>query len=273
MAVDSGTTWLVTGGAGLLGQHVVRAARDAGVQLAAPTSSELDVRSTPDVDAAIDALRPAAVLHLAYRKDARGVIVDGSANVARAAARHGARLVHLSTDAVFAGRPEPYVEADHATPVTNYGRWKAEAEGAVRAIDASAVLVRTSLMYRIDEPAPCQRDVIDALEGRSSMRFFTDEVRCFSAVDDVAAAVVHLASAPEVSGPLHVACPDPLDRATFARHVARWWGLDPDLVPTATIAESGMDRPARVVLDTTTARDLGLRCRTVTEALVRSHSS
>ena len=79
-------------------------------------------------------LRPDVVIHTAYRQDEDDVNTVGSENVARAAAAVGARLVHLSTDVVFDGRKgAPYVEDDPVSPVTDYGRAKAEAEVRVAA--------------------------------------------------------------------------------------------------------------------------------------------
>ena len=82
-----------------------------------------------DADAVLEVfgrLRPDAVIHTAYRQEgetAREIVVDGSANVARAAAAVGARLVHLSTDVVFDGRKgAPYVGVEDApAPCTAYG--------------------------------------------------------------------------------------------------------------------------------------------------------
>jgi dTDP-4-dehydrorhamnose reductase len=258
---------LVTGGSGLLGRHVVAMAAAAGWEVNAPSSAELDVRDAGTVDRLVEAVRPAAVAHLAYRRDDRQVIVEGSSNIADAAAAVGARLVHMSTDALFAGRHEPYTEADAPTPVHDYGRWKAAAETEVATRCDGAVSIRTSLMYAGDGTAPCQVDVRRVLDGEATMAFFTDEFRCFTRVDDVAAAVLHLAGDPSVTGPLHVVATDPVDRAAFARHVARWLGRDPDAVPVGSIAASGLDRPGRVVLDATRAASHGITCRPLAEGL------
>lgn len=230
------------------------------------------VRASPEGEVNRDVAPTLAIAHLAYRRDERDTIVDGSANVARAATRHGARLVHLSTDALFAGRREPYTEADTPDPVHDYGRWKTEAEREVAGHCPSAVLVRTSLMYLGDGTSPCELDVRRVLEGGSSMRFFTDEIRCFTHVDDVAAAVLRLAdpqhpTASGVTGPLHVAAAEPIDRASFARLVAARSGFDPAAVPTSTIADSRLVRPARVVLDVGAATRLGITCRNVSATL------
>ena len=58
------------------------------------------------------------------------------------------------------------------------------------------------------------------------MTFYADEIRCPVQVDDLAAALVELAAGTR-HGPLHVAGPDAVDRATFARMIAAAAGLDP----------------------------------------------
>ena len=90
-------------------------------------------------------LRPTVVIHTAYRQDGRGAwqtTVDG-AHIATAAARVGARLVHLSTDVVFDGRKgSPYVEHDPRSPVTEYSRAKAEAERRAGRLSGGAARAR-----------------------------------------------------------------------------------------------------------------------------------
>ncbi len=257
----------VTGGGGLLGRHLLRAAEQRGWDVVAPGSALLDIRDTAAVHAHITAARPDAVVHLAYRGNDPEVIVDGSADVAAAAAAVGARLVHLSTDVVFGGRPEPYVETDALSPLTDYGRWKAAAEAAVATTHPQAVLVRTSLIYAVDGPCPMMNDVSAALTGGSTIRFFTDEVRCPVHAGDLAEAVAALAARDDVAGPLHIAGPDALSRADIAGRVARWLGLDPTQVLRTSLAESGLVRPGVVVLDSARAVSLGIVCRPIDEVL------
>ena len=136
----------VTGGSGFLGSALIAVALEEGWQVVAPSSSALDIRDREAMIATIGELEPTTVVHLAYRKDDRTNIVDGSRHVAEAAAAFGSRLIHMSTDVVFGGRLEPYVEADNPDPANDYGRYKVEAELAVCAALPTATIVRTSLL-------------------------------------------------------------------------------------------------------------------------------
>jgi dTDP-4-dehydrorhamnose reductase len=226
------------------------------------------------VRSALGDARPLAVAHLAYRRDERDTIVDGSANVARAAAALGARLVHVSTDVVFGGRDEPYTEHDRPDPSIDYGRHKLAAEEAVAALAGEAVIVRPSLLLAtLPDRSPAQQLVVDAVEGRADLAFFEDEIRCPARASDVAAAVLALGTMPEVHGVLHVAGPRATSRAELARAIAVELGLDPARVLTSTITASGAHRPARVVLDSSRAAALGLAPRDPFGARVRPRSS
>jgi dTDP-4-dehydrorhamnose reductase len=257
----------VTGGGGFVGWHLIRMAPEMGFEVMAPPSAALDVRNQRSVHEAIVGWKPHAVVHLAMRPGDRRSIVDASGFVAEAAAAARARLVHVSTDMVFSGRPQPYREGDAPFPILDYGRWKADAEARVAAADPGALVVRTSMLFGTDRPGQPQLDVQAALRGGSSMTFFTDEVRCPAHADDLARALLLAAREPTWSGPLHVAGPVPFTRAEFASLVARWWGLSPAALRTGTAEALGLVRPHRLVLDCTLAASRGVHCRDPREVL------
>ncbi len=258
---------LVTGGSGFLGQHLGIASEAEEWEVFAPPSTMIDVRQRDRVIDEICSWRPTAIVHLAYRRGDRLTIVEGSRHVAEAASRCDARLVHVSSDAIFPGRPQPYREYDTPFPITDYGVMKLEAERAVMAECPSAVIVRTSLLYGTRRPASIQTDVEDVMTGRSTIRFFTDEYRCPAHASDVAAAISSLAIQPDIRGPLNIAGPEAVSRADLAASFARWMGFDPRYLTTGSLALAGTVRPTRVVLDTTLAASYGLTCRSLSEAL------
>ena len=258
---------LITGGSGLLGQHLAIASEAEEWELFAPPSTMIDVRQRERVIDEIDTWKPTAIVHLAHRRGDRATIVEGSRNVAQAAANCGAHMVHVSSDAIFPGRPEPYREYDTPQPITEYGLMKLESERAVAAECPGAVLVRTSLLYGTRRPASIQTDVERAINGKLAMTFFTDEYRCPAHAADVGAALSSLAARPDIRGPLNVAGPEAISRADLAATFARWMGLDPRGLTTGVLALAGTIRPAHVVLDTALATSYGLHCRSLAETL------
>lgn len=251
----------VTGGSGFLGRHIVNGPASAGWEIVAPSSRAVDLRNADTIASIIDDWKPTAIIHTAYRKDDRASIVDATRNIAESAARHRCRLIHVSSDALFRGRLAPYTEADRPTPITDYGRHKAEAEALVAAIVPDALIVRTSLLFGLGQLSGHELAVRHVISGRSDMAFFTDEIRSAVIVDDVAAALVRVAQLGDLQGYLHLGGPEPLSRAELAVRTARRRGWDPSKLTFSTLADSGLVRPSRVVLDSSLAASHGLQLR------------
>jgi dTDP-4-dehydrorhamnose reductase len=255
----------VTGLGGHLGRELGRRAPAAGWELTGVTgSAEIDIRDGPAVLRAVTGARPDVVVHTAYRQDDASVNVEGTRAVAAAAAAAGARLVHISSDVIFAGTgTRALTEDDEPGPVTPYGVSKLQAEGLC---PPDALIVRTSLIYGGPEPAAQEQMALDVADGVRDMAFFTDELRCPVAVADLAAAVLELAAL-DIAGPLHVAGADALTRLEFARLICAHHGRDPDALRGEP---GGPERPKHVVLDCARARALlRVRLRGAREVLSR----
>ena len=265
-------TVLVVGASGYLGSEVAALASASGRPVAGTSTtgsggwSRLDITDRSATLELLAAVRPQLVVNAAYRASSWAACADGAAHVALAAAAVGARLVHVSTDALHAGRPKPYLDAEPPTPIHAYGAAKAAAETAVAAIMPAAAIVRTSLIIGDGRSAQIQL-ALDIATGRRAGALFTDEFRRPVAVRDLAAAVLELAG-DGYQGLINVAGPETMSRAELGRRAAAAHGLDPAAVPTSTTAESGLvARPGTVLLDSALAESLlKTRLRPASEA-------
>jgi dTDP-4-dehydrorhamnose reductase len=261
---------LVTGGAGYLGSEVARLAEERGWDVVATRLRRappygrpvpLDIRDADAVARVFVEHGPEVVIHTAYRQaddEVEDAVVAGTRNVARAARRAGARLVHVSTDLVFDGEREGrYTEDDEPRPVSRYGEAKLAAERLVRELHPDALTVRTSLLY--GKPGPQE-----ALALRDDLAFYTDEIRTPARVEELAAALLELAQT-ELAGTLHVAGPDAVSRYELARLLAAAQGRDPDEIRGAP---GPPGRARNVALDSSRAAGiLRTRLRGPMEAL------
>jgi dTDP-4-dehydrorhamnose reductase len=269
---------LVTGATGHLGGEVVARAVEAGWEVCGtsrtdPAFERLDVRDGPAVAALVRRFRPAAAVHTAYLQDgpdAFAVTATGAGHVASACADAGVRLVHLSTDVVFDGRAcRPYGEVDAPSPVTDYGRAKAEAERLVAAADPGAAIVRTSLLYG-GRGGRHEALILAVARGERRLGFFVDELRCPVHVADLARALLELAGRP-YAGPIHLGGADAVSRFQFARLVADAHGYAGVELEGERSAGRRDPRPLDCRLDSSRAAELlATRLRGVREVLGRA---
>lgn len=255
---------LVTGGrTGYLGRHVVAVA--AHHDVVAVGSADADVRDPAAVDALVERCRPDAVVHTAYVQADPEVTGTGAVHVARAAARVGARLVLVSSDVVFGGRPVPYDETATPDPVSAYGAAKVLAETAALASGADVVVARTSLILGDGESK--HEQLFRELAGGADGALFEDERRCPVHVADLAAALVELAGN-DVRGVLHLGGADATSRLELGRLVARRDGLDPSALRAGRRSDLAEPGPVDVRLDSSlAARLLTTRLRGAREFL------
>lgn len=150
--------WLVAGAGGMLGRDVVEVlAGTPGVTVTGLTRAALDITDAAAAEAAVaghDVVVNAAGWTdvdgaEAAEAEATRVNGEGTRCLAAACARHGAVLLHVSTDYVFPGdATRPYPEDAPTGPVNAYGRGKLAGEVAVRELlPERGFVVRTAWLY------------------------------------------------------------------------------------------------------------------------------
>lgn len=149
---------LVTGAAGLVGNHLARTlARDHDVL--ALKRSDLDISDRDAVNRYVSAVKPSLIVNCAVIQvdeseqnpsKAQAVNVEGPRFLAAAASRLDAEIIHFSSQYAFDGEPvgrAPYTIKDEPRPVNVYGSTKVASEETVRDACARSYIIRTSWVY------------------------------------------------------------------------------------------------------------------------------
>lgn len=263
--------WAVTGAGGMLGTEVVALLRAGGEPVRALDRAALDVT---DGDAVTRALAGADVVvscaaytavDAAEADEATAFAVNavGAQHVARAAVRHGARLVHVSTDYVFDGGPAavgvPYAEDAPLAPRSAYGRTKAAGEWAVRTEHPDALVVRTAWLYGA-HGACFPRTIARVARERGALEVVDDQVGQPTWARDLADLLVRLVRSSAPGGVYHGTAQGRASWWDLAREVVAAAGLDPAIVRPVPSAASARPapRPAWSVLGHEALRRAGV---------------
>lgn len=225
---------LLTGANGMLAADVIEILRAAGsTHLTLTDRDELDIL---DADAVADAvgradlvINCAAYTAVDAAEDdeplAFAINATGPANLAAACAASGARLVHISTDYVFAGdATTPYAEDAPMAPAGAYGRTKAAGETAVRGSGANALIVRTAFLY--GRGGPCfPKTIAKAGKARGALTVVDDQIGQPTWTRDVAAFILRLIEADAPVGTYHATSSGQCSWFDFAREIVSSAGL------------------------------------------------
>jgi dTDP-4-dehydrorhamnose reductase len=274
--------WMVTGAGGALGTDLVRLLRADGERVTALTRAELDITDADAVERAVAAWTkqaeqlkqpeqpdPAVLLNAAAftavdlaetdpdaTRAAHAVNTVAPGLLAGACARHGARIVHVSTDYVFdgagpRGRTGPdggvagYEPDDPTGAAGVYGRTKEEGEQRVREANDAHHVVRTAWVYG-DTGANFVRTMARLAGDRETLDVVEDQHGSPTWSADLAAGLVALGRSDVAPGTLHATGGGVTTWCGFARAVFEELGADPERVHGCTTEQ--FPRPAWSVL-------------------------
>ena len=159
--------------------------------------------------------------------------VNAVKNLANAADRIGAKIVHVSTDYVFDGTSyRPYKESDKVNPISQYGTTKRAGETALLALSPDSVIVRTAWLY-----SPYGKNFVKTMIklGRElkQLRVVSDQVGTPTYAKDLAKAIVSVITAPQwVPGIYHFSNEGVCSWYDFTKSIHRIAGItDCEVLP------------------------------------------
>ena len=195
---------LITGATGLLGSHIIRAARknwhvvgtyhrttrrQAQYFFGQIDHGRIDLGDYGETKAMIADVEPAAVIHTAaitdldycekYPHDSQRINLNAAIDLASLCGDSDIPFLFTSTDLVFDGASAPYTEDDPPTPINVFGEHRALAEEGILATYADAVIARLPLLigYASLGRESSYRKLVSAFRSGQEVTLFGDAIR------------------------------------------------------------------------------------------------
>ena len=239
-------------------------------------TERLDILNKRYVDQVVEKLRPDIIVNCAaitnvdfceeHPEVAEAVNVDGTKNLVDAARNVGAQFVYFSTDSIFDGNKGNYTEESNPNPVNVYSRTKLEGEKLVSEKD---LIIRTTMYgWNILEKKSLSEWIIDELSNNKKINMYTDNYFTPIYTGTLSRIVVEMLRK-KMSGLYHVPGNEKLSKYTFAKKVARVFGLDENLINMVSIesAIKKAQRPKDLSLNSSKIRGEGVRLNDVEDDL------
>ena len=228
------------------------------------------------------------ILHLAAKTDVDGceddkslgedgeawrVNVEGTQNIVTAAQKTGKKIIFISTDFVFDGTKNFFLENDNPNPVNWYGETKLQAEEAILKADLPSIIIRIASPYMSQDSS--KKDfvhrIISLLQRGEKISAVTDHTFTPTYIDDIAQALP-LFIGKDLNGIYHLAGSQILSPFDAAILIAQQFGLNKNLISETTRMEfftkrDRAFRPRNLALKSDKIAELGIKMRSFEEGL------
>ncbi|WP_335245133.1 dTDP-4-dehydrorhamnose reductase [Enterobacter asburiae] len=194
---------LVTGANGQVGNLLAqKLAEEIDVNLLAVDKTELDIVNSAQVAQIFDSFKPDVVINAAAytavdkaeteKEIAYAVNCIGPKNLAEAAEKYNALMVHISTDYVFSGdKSGIYHEDDITGPATVYGKTKLDGENAVVQACSKHIIIRTAWVFG-EHGNNFVKTMLRIAQNRSELGIVADQVGGPTYAGDIADALIKI---------------------------------------------------------------------------------
>ena len=273
---------LGTGLRGLVGWRVVELLQDRYEF----EYSDIDITDREEIGNKIKSSSAQIVLHLAAKTDVDGCEKDkvlgengdawrtnvvGTKNVAYACSETNKKLIYISTDFVFDGEKESYIEEDIPNPINWYAETKYEGEKIVQGLKSQWVIVRIAYPYRANfERFDFFIAILNGFQKGERVKAVTDHIFCPTFIDDIAK-TLDLLIKNNSEGIFHAVGGEALAPYDAAVKISKIFNCDESLISKTTRAEFFKDRakrPFQLALKNDKIERLGIRMKTFKEGLL-----
>jgi dTDP-4-dehydrorhamnose reductase len=260
---------LIIGASGYLGSEVVNQTpddfelylgyRSEPIKDIKYTQVKIDLLDNDSLQRGLEEISPDIVIHVArigeFDKNpdrAKEVTTE----IATLAKMKKARLIYMSSDAVFDGENGNYKESDKANPITDYGKAKLAAESVIKSELSKYVIVRAGYIYGKGKSGFDNRTkkLMDETGGGNTVKRFKDMYRTPIHVSKLAKSIWKLANS-DFNGIIHIG-EEKKSVFQFCQDLLIDSGLNPGLVVKDSLEKRDLNIAQDTSLDTELFRNV-----------------
>ena len=169
----------------------------------------------------------------------------GARNVAAAANRIHAKLIHISSDDVFTGTDHAMLnEFDQPKPTTTYGKSKLAGEQMIRELHPRHVIIRSSWIYDFSQGG-FLRTIFDKVANNEVVEVSDTQFSSPTSIDAFTKLLHKLVNANEY-GIFHASCEGECSRYEFVVQALILANMDATLIKKATTIKDGQSGHIRL---------------------------
>lgn len=281
---------LITGGSGLLGQHLnIKASESYNVHTIYKnnpgncgdfSNSKIDIRNVNELNRLFQEIKPEVVIHSAAitnpvpKKDQSpkeyfDTNVTATKNIAELCEKHGSKIVYISTDLVYAGYRGSFLKEDgKLIPATLYAETKLVGESKVKESTNNYLILRTALLYGFGlNHSRCYfQFMFEELRHDRPVKLFTDQFRTPVSLNDASQIIVELAEMDINNETINLGGVERVSRFEMGEILCSIAGLDKNLLQKITMDEiPNFPKVEDVSLNIDKLISLGLKPRSLEE--------
>jgi dTDP-4-dehydrorhamnose reductase len=255
------TRILLTGASGLLGLNLALAVdgkkhQVIGVANTLPfkwvnfTNLQAELTEAGILEHLFDEIHPEVVIHCAAIANvddceskpelAESINTMLPGKIAGLAAQHKAKMVQISTDAVFDGEKGNYLETDSPNPLSVYAATKLGGEKAVALANPDALIARVNFYgWSMTGKRSLAEWFVSNLAAGTPIKGFDDVLFCPMMVLDLVD-ILMKAIALDLKGVYHVVGAQSMSKFAYGQAIAAEFGFDPKLLTPISVNDAGL---------------------------------
>jgi len=281
---------LITGASGLLGINlalevakentVVGVTNENAIHSSSFKTIQTDLLAPGATEILLEQTQPDWVINCAALADldackadparARQLNTELPKKLADHVARGGARLLHVSTDAVFDGQRGEYTESDIPNPISVYGKTKHDGESLVLDANPQAIVARTNLFgWSLSGQRSLAEFFFYNLKSKTRVNGFTDVYFCPLLANFMASIFLEMIGS-GLSGIYHVVSNDCLSKYECGSRLAQKFGFNQELIQPVSVEDAGLQAtrsPNLTLVADKLKRSLGITLPTISTGL------